>query len=84
MTIFVRSCYRVAELRGGFGGHLANDETTYVILESTMIAMAGLSLTVVHPVFIFGDYWKLKLAMDVFTSAPTETVQETGVKHAFH
>jgi hypothetical protein len=54
MTIFTRSVFRVAELSGGFGGHLANDQVSYMILEGAMIAIASIALTVMHPGFGFG------------------------------
>lgn len=79
LTIFIRSCFRVAELRGGFGGNLANNETTYIILESTMIAVAALALTVVHPAFVFGQYWKLSLAKMVFSPTQVEIVDGNGL-----
>ena len=72
MTIFVRSCFRVAELKGGFGGRIANDETKYIILESVMVALAALAMTVVHSGLVFGRYWKLKLARAIFSSSQVE------------
>ena len=83
IAIFIRSCFRVAELRGGFGGHLANNEVTYMILESTMVAIAALALTVIHPGVVFGQFWKLKLARAVFSSPPAEmvTVSDTKASH---
>ena len=72
ITIFVRSCFRVAELRGGFGGRLANEEVTFMVLEGAMVAIAAFALTVVHPAFVYGRYWKLKLAREVFSSPQVE------------
>jgi hypothetical protein len=56
-TIFIRSCFRVAELSGGFHGKLANQEVTFMILEGTMIIIAVLALTFVHPLFAFSGAW---------------------------
>jgi hypothetical protein len=39
----------VTGLWGGFRGHLANDEVSYVILEGAMIIIASLALTIMHP-----------------------------------
>lgn len=36
-------------LSGGFGGHLANDEVSYMILDGAMITIASLALTVMLP-----------------------------------
>lgn len=70
ITIFVRSCFRVAELSGGFGGDLANDEVTFMVLEGAMVAVAAVALTIGHPGFVFGRYWKLKRTAEVFSTLP--------------
>jgi hypothetical protein len=57
LAIFVRSIFRVAELREGFDGPLANDEVTFMILEGAMMVIATLCLTVLHPGYCFGGYW---------------------------
>lgn len=53
LFIFIRSVYRTAELSQGFKGSLANDEVTFMILEATMIALAVIALTVMHPGIAF-------------------------------
>jgi hypothetical protein len=58
ICIFVRSVFRVAELSEGFGGKLANQEVTFMILEGAMIVVACLSLTVLHPGIVFEKYWE--------------------------
>ena len=58
ITILIRSSFRVAELSQGFRGKLANDEVTFMILEGTMVAIACISLTVVHPGFALKGQWK--------------------------
>jgi len=59
VTIFTRCVFRVAELSGGFGGHLANDQVSYMILEGVMIVIASICLSVMHPGFGFGrEAWK--------------------------
>jgi hypothetical protein len=55
--IYVRCIYRVAELWDGFGGHLANDEVTFMIFEGPMIILAITAITVFHPTRVFGDLW---------------------------
>ncbi|GFF26073.1 sphingoid long-chain base transporter RSB1 [Aspergillus lentulus] len=57
LAIFVRSVFRVAELREGFDGPLANDEVTFMVLEGAMMVIATLCLTVLHPGYCFGGYW---------------------------
>jgi hypothetical protein len=57
LTILTRSAYRVAELSGGFKGKLANNQITFMILEGTMVIIACLCLTILHPGFCFKGYW---------------------------
>lgn len=57
ITIFVRSVFRVAELKGGFHSSLANNQVLFMILEGAMIGIATLCLTVFHPGICFGGQW---------------------------
>lgn len=47
--IFVRCCFRVAELKSGFGGDLANNQGLFMIFEGPMIIIAVCILAVFHP-----------------------------------
>ncbi|MCJ1478075.1 hypothetical protein MMC13_006750 [Lambiella insularis] len=58
ITIYVRSCFRVAELQSGFNGALANEEVPFMILEGGMVSIATIALTGAHPGLIFGKSWK--------------------------
>jgi hypothetical protein len=57
LTIFIRSCFRVAELQGGFDSDLANDEITLMVLESAMITIACFCMTAAHPALVMGRRW---------------------------
>jgi len=58
ITIMVRSIYRCIELWGGFSGALfADHEVTFMILEPTMIIIACLLLTGLHPAWCFQGTW---------------------------
>jgi hypothetical protein len=57
LTIFTRSIFRVAELKGGFNSDLANDEISLMILESTMIAIACICMIAAHPAVAMGRRW---------------------------
>lgn len=57
VTIFIRSVFRCAELSNGFNGPLANDQTSFIILESVMIVLASLCLTCTHPGVVFKGHW---------------------------
>jgi len=58
VCIYIRSCFRVAELEGGFDSALANDEVLFMILEGAMVSVACIALTVAHPGMVFGKGWK--------------------------
>jgi hypothetical protein len=58
ICILIRSCFRVAELSEGFGGKLANQQVTFMILEGAMVLIACICLTVFHPGVAFGGRWK--------------------------
>ncbi|KAI4177292.1 MAG: hypothetical protein LQ348_005848 [Seirophora lacunosa] len=62
LTIYIRSCFRVAELQEGFNGRLANDQVTFMVLEGAMVATASIALTALHPGFVFGRNWSMKRA----------------------
>ena len=57
LFILIRSCFRVAELSGGFGSALANDEVTFMVLEGGMVISATLALTILHPGKAFDGGW---------------------------
>ncbi|KAB8337086.1 hypothetical protein FH972_021390 [Carpinus fangiana] len=57
VTIFIRCCFRVAELSQGFNGHLFNDEVVFMVLEGPMVIIACLCLTVLHPALSFQGQW---------------------------
>lgn len=57
ICIFIRSVFRVAELSEGFKGHLANNQISFMILDGTMVIIACLTLTIMHPGRAFGRVW---------------------------
>jgi hypothetical protein len=58
LTIFIRCCFRVAELSKGFDGSLANNEVLFMVLEATMVIIACIALTVYHPGICFQGEWR--------------------------
>ncbi|MCJ1447833.1 MAG: hypothetical protein MMC23_008345 [Stictis urceolatum] len=54
IMIFIRSIYRVAELKAGFHSSFANNETTFLVLEGIMVTIASIAITAFHPGFIYG------------------------------
>ncbi|EED20880.1 sphingoid long-chain base transporter, putative [Talaromyces stipitatus ATCC 10500] len=58
ICIYIRCIFRVAELSGGFNGHLANDEVTFMVLEGAMITIATAALSFWgHPGIGFAGRW---------------------------
>ncbi|KUJ11413.1 RTA1 like protein [Mollisia scopiformis] len=57
VCLFVRTVFRSVELSGGFGGHLANSEVQFMVLDGMMVIIACFCLTVMHPGIGFGDKW---------------------------
>lgn len=47
--ILTRCIFRVAELHDGYGGKLFREEVPFIVLESVMIVLAGVSLMFGHP-----------------------------------
>lgn len=49
LTIFARCVYRIAEMMGGWGNPLMQDEAEFIALDSVMCAVAAVAMTVFHP-----------------------------------
>ena len=50
--------FRVAELSEGFGGDLANNQISFMVLDGTMVIISCLALTIMHPGVGFGSVWQ--------------------------
>ncbi|KAH0557084.1 hypothetical protein GP486_005125 [Trichoglossum hirsutum] len=57
ICIFIRSVFRVVELNQGFGGPIANNEPSFLVLEGPMIIIATGVLTIFHPGVCFAGNW---------------------------
>ena len=57
VLIFVRCCFRVAELKQGFNGHIANSEPLFMVFEGPLIFIAVGLLTAFHPGMVFKGLW---------------------------
>lgn len=53
LTIFTRCIYRIAEMMGGWGNPLMQDQGEFIALDSVMCGTAALVLTVFHPGYCF-------------------------------
>lgn len=58
LFLFIRAVYRVAELSGGFGGKLAQEQVLFMVLDGAMVLLACITLTVFHPGPAFGGAWE--------------------------
>jgi hypothetical protein len=59
ITILIRCAFRVAELSEGFKGELANNETLFMIFDSTMMVICVAVLSAGHPGWVMGGWWKV-------------------------
>ncbi|KAL8668782.1 MAG: hypothetical protein Q9168_006607 [Polycauliona sp. 1 TL-2023] len=53
VTILVRCIYRVAELAGGWGNSIMQNEAEFIVLEGVVIVIAVLCQTAFHPGYCF-------------------------------
>ncbi len=53
VAVFVRCVYRIAEMSGGWKNSLMQNEDLFLLLDSTMVAIATLLQTFAHPGFCF-------------------------------
>jgi len=54
-SIMIRCVYRVAEMSGGWGNSIMQDEALFTALDSFMIAIAMIALNLFHPGMCFND-----------------------------
>ena len=57
VLVFIRCCFRVAELQEGFKGAIANSEPMFMVFEGPMIFGAVGLLTLLHPGVAFAGRW---------------------------
>lgn len=53
VAIFIRCCYRIAEMAGGWANPIMQNETDFIVLDGVMVLVASLCLTVLHPGYCF-------------------------------
>ncbi|KKP00688.1 hypothetical protein THAR02_07202 [Trichoderma harzianum] len=61
ICLFIRSCWRVAELNGGFNGPLSDKEGIFIALDSIPMIIMSVLLTVTHPEFWFDKQSHLRV-----------------------
>ncbi|KAM3466623.1 hypothetical protein MY5147_001950 [Beauveria neobassiana] len=53
MAIFIRCIYRIAEMAGGWGNHIMQDEPSFLVLDSSLVLVGSALLTIFHPGIFF-------------------------------
>lgn len=53
VTVFTRCVYRIAEMAGGWSNPIMQNQTEFIVLDSVMVMIATLALTVFHPGYCF-------------------------------
>ena len=82
VCLAVRCVYRIAEMAGGWGNHIMQDEPSFIVLESFMVLigsglLAGVPAGDILPAHVaFAGYQKLQVAADNDTAAATATDNE--------
>ncbi|KPM45371.1 hypothetical protein AK830_g1153 [Neonectria ditissima] len=51
--ILVRCIYRIAEMAGGWGNHIMQDEPSFLVLDASLVLVTSILLTVFHPGLLF-------------------------------
>ncbi|RGP69151.1 phospholipid-translocating atpase [Fusarium sporotrichioides] len=74
LTIYIRCVYRIAEMRGGWGNKLMKEQIPFILLEglfdSSMILIATLAQTVLHPGPLFPAFTNQEHKVDSYTELP--------------
>ncbi|KAM0563401.1 hypothetical protein ACHAPJ_001122 [Fusarium lateritium] len=52
-AILTRCIYRIAEMAGGWGNHIMQDEPSFLVLDSSLVLVTGFLLTAFHPGLFF-------------------------------
>lgn len=77
LAIFIRCIYRIPEMAGGWGNPLMQDETTFLILDGAMIAVACILMSIAHPGIFFPEM-RLKNVARRQRLAAKESVEMAG------
>ncbi|ETN45766.1 uncharacterized protein HMPREF1541_09599 [Cyphellophora europaea CBS 101466] len=77
--VLIRCIYRVAEMAGGWANPIMRDEVSFIILDSTMVALALTALAAVHPGIFFPSLRKIQIEKD---DHEAHVAQAASEKHA--
>ncbi|KAH7150464.1 RTA1 like protein-domain-containing protein [Dactylonectria estremocensis] len=51
--ILIRCIYRIAEMAGGWGNHIMQDEASFLVLDASLVLVTSALLTIFHPGLLF-------------------------------
>ncbi|KAK4158876.1 RTA1 like protein [Cladorrhinum sp. PSN259] len=74
-ALLIRCIYRIAEMAGGWGNHIMQDEPSFVVLESFMVLIASALLAGFAP-GIFFPQMSHKAEVKAASTAPSEDVEK--------
>jgi hypothetical protein len=55
-AILIRCIYRIPEMAGGWGNPRMREEVPFLVLDGSMIALAGIAFTLAHPGIMFPNW----------------------------
>lgn len=64
LAILIRCVYRIAEMSGGWRNSIMQNEPLFIGLDSTLVAVATLLQTFVHPGFCFNAFTEKEILED--------------------
>lgn len=67
ITIFTRCVYRIAELGPGWRNKIMQNETEFIVLDSVMVAIATVFLTIFHPGYMYASLLPANLKRPMLT-----------------
>lgn len=53
LAVFIRCIYRIAEMAGGWGNRIMQDEPSFLVLDSSLVLVTAFLLTFFHPGLLF-------------------------------
>ncbi|OLN87357.1 Sphingoid long-chain base transporter RSB1-like protein 8 [Colletotrichum chlorophyti] len=74
--VMIRCIYRVAEMAGGWGNHIMQDEISFMILDGGLVIVCVSLLTAFHPGVFFPQMTKSRKARGEKGEATTTTTSE--------
>ncbi|KAJ3508799.1 hypothetical protein NM208_g15767 [Fusarium decemcellulare] len=74
-AILTRCIYRIAEMAGGWGNHIMQDEPSFLVLDSSLVLITGFLLTAFHPGLFFPQ---MRTGVKPKTETEAETTGESS------